>query len=339
MSLQPKPLRTVALGATTVLFAAGCGSAAPASPPTSAAAGPHTVVVAQAFQSLLYLPLYVGMDKGFFAKEGLKVVKVTSNSGSNAVAAVIAGTAQFSLQDPMTATLADLKGAQVKPIAAVVSGVPVWLVGRAPSGTPLSRLLNGQTVATAIPPSTSTYLLERLLSEHHLTAKLDEVQLGTEAAPVLAGKAALAAVYEPTLEQALSQGLHVEYSFAHQYQGDYAFSSIDATQSYLQAHPKTVQKFVDGLELSLAYIAAHPQGAIAVAKKEFPNLPSAVVAAGVRRMIRDRVYAPSVQITPSAFQNALALQEFLGNIHPGSATYHTIVDATFANTAVHQSGP
>ena len=50
-----------------------------------AVAAPEKVVVFQAFQSIQYLPLYVAIDKGFFAKNGLDVQKVTAGSGARAL--------------------------------------------------------------------------------------------------------------------------------------------------------------------------------------------------------------------------------------------------------------
>jgi AbrB family looped-hinge helix DNA binding protein len=44
----------------------------------------HTVRIAQAFQSLLYLPLYVAHDAGFFADEGLDVEITTAGGGPEA---------------------------------------------------------------------------------------------------------------------------------------------------------------------------------------------------------------------------------------------------------------
>jgi NitT/TauT family transport system substrate-binding protein len=48
-------------------------------------------VLSQAYQSMLYLPLYVAIDRGFFKKEGLDVIKHTAGSPSTALSAVISG--------------------------------------------------------------------------------------------------------------------------------------------------------------------------------------------------------------------------------------------------------
>src|SRR5579863_846295 len=175
--MEDKTLKFLKTGLATAVLAVSGGQVA------MAAAQP--VVVYQAFQSIQYLPLYVALDKGLFAKNGLAVQKVTAGSGAAGVAAVIGSHADFSLQDPMTAVLANLKGASLVTVANVVAGVPVWVI--APPGSPVKavRDLAGKNVSTALPPTTSTYLLQRLINESKLAnVKLNTVQIGTELAPV-----------------------------------------------------------------------------------------------------------------------------------------------------------
>ena len=189
----------------TVKFLGTCLVAALAASGARMAVAAEPVVVYQAFQSIQYLPLYVALDKGLFAKNGLTVQKVTAGGGAAGVAAVIGGHADFSLQDPMTAMLANLKGASLVNVANVVAGVPVWII--APPGSSVKEVsdLAGKSVATALPPTTSTYLLQRLVSERKLAnVKLDTVQIGTELAPVSAGRDEAAALYEPQVDTGIS---------------------------------------------------------------------------------------------------------------------------------------
>src|SRR5579863_5033567 len=71
-----------------------------ASASTTALASDKKVTISQAFQSMLYLPLYVAIDGGFFTKEGLDVTKETAGSPSAALSAVLSGSAEFSLHGP-----------------------------------------------------------------------------------------------------------------------------------------------------------------------------------------------------------------------------------------------
>lgn len=323
--METKALKT--LGAGLLGLAVLGGAAAPAQ-----AAG-ENVPVFQAFQSIMYLPLYVAIDQGIFAKNGLNVQKVTAGSGAAAVAAVIGGHADFSLQDPMTAVLADKKGASVVNVAMVVDGVPVWVLAPKDSKVAGIKDLDGKKVAVALPPSTSTYLIERLIKQMHLDIKLDTVQIGTELAPVTAGRDAAACLYEPQVDEGLANGYKIVYSFASQYPGDYAFSNMDALASTIKDKPKMVQAFVSSIGQAEALIHSSPETAKAVAEKEFPTLPKAVVDTAVQRLIDDHVYAVSPDITKQAFKNALALQEYIGNVKPGSVSYASVVDDSFAKAA------
>jgi len=93
-----------------------------ASVSTTALAADKKVTISQAFQSMLYLPLYVAIDGGFFTKEGLDVTKQTAGSPSAALSAVLSGSADFSLHGPEWTAIAAAKGLLAVP-AKIVNSV------------------------------------------------------------------------------------------------------------------------------------------------------------------------------------------------------------------------
>lgn len=328
--METKALKRLGVGALALSLATGLLA-------HPALAQMQNVTVFQAFQSVQYLPLYVAGDEGIFKKNGLNVQKVTAGSGASAVAAVIGGHADFSLQDPMTAVLADKKGASVISVAMVVNGVPVWIIASPHSSVQTLSDLSGKAVSTALAPSTSTYLLERLLKQKSMSStSLQEVQIGTELAPVAAGRAAAAALYEPQVDEGISAGYKIVYSFATQYPGGYAFSVMDTLASTIKDKPKMVQDYVTSMNEAEALIYQSPSTARAVAEKEFPTLPKSVVDNAVNRLIAQHVYPTSADISPASFRNALALQVFVGNVKPGTVSYVKSVDDSFAKAAGHQ---
>src|SRR6202046_5695699 len=141
-------------------------------------------VISQAFQSMLYLPLYVGIDQGFFADEGLDLTKETAGAPSTALAAVLSGSAQFSLHGPEWAAIAASKGAPVEIIANVVNGAAVWIATTPDFPFTGIKDLKGQTIVTGQMPTTSTSLFIKLLKENGLDAQKDismiQVPLGSE---------------------------------------------------------------------------------------------------------------------------------------------------------------
>lgn len=271
------------------------------------------VTISQAFQSLLYLPLYVAQDGGFFKKHGLDVNKQTAGAPSTALSAVLSGSADFSLHGPEWTAIAASKGAPVQIIANVVNGAAVWIVAAPDYKFTSVKDLKGETIVTGMMPTTSTSLLIKLMKENGMEAdsvKMMQVQLGTEIGPLAAGQAKVAVMYEPGVDQAVARGMKVVLGFPKLY-GEYAFSAITAKKD---TDPDTAQRFVSALQDALVYMQTNPKGAIEIAKKEFPTLDPAVVESATRRMMTDAVYPKSVSITAPALEISMATQIALGNL-------------------------
>jgi len=196
-----------------------------ASVSTTALAADKKVTISQAFQSMLYLPLYVAMDGGFFTKEGLDVAKQTAGSPSAALSAVLSGSAEFSLHGPEWTAVAAEKGADVDVIANVVNGAAVWIAVAPDVKFAGIKDVKGEVVVSGQMPTTSTSLFFRALKENGMSpsdVKLMQVPLGSEIGPLVAGQSKIAVMYEPGLDQAVAKGMKVVLSFTKLY-GEYAF--------------------------------------------------------------------------------------------------------------------
>lgn len=296
-------IKSVLTGATALALLAG----------GAAHAEDKKVTISQAFQSLLYLPLYVAQDGGFFKKRGLDVTKQTAGAPSTALSAVLSGSADFSLHGPEWTAIAASKGAPVQIIANVVNGAAVWIVTAPDYKFTSVKDLKGETVVTGMMPTTSTSLFIKLLKENGMepdSVKMTQVQLGTEIGPLAAGQAKVAVMYEPGVDQAVARGMKVVLGFPKLY-GAYAFSAITAKKD---VDPIAAQRFVSALQDALVYMQANPKATIDIAKKEFPTLDPAVVESATKRMIADAVYPKSVEITAPALQVSMATQIALGNL-------------------------
>ncbi|MBW4034909.1 MAG: hypothetical protein HIU90_05505 [Proteobacteria bacterium] len=61
-----------------------------------------------------------------------------------------------------------------------------------------------------------------------------------------------------------------------------------------------------------------------------PALARGEILPLVGRMVSEDVYRAQPAISPKAFENALALQIFIGNIKPGQVTFEDAVEPAFA---------
>jgi NitT/TauT family transport system substrate-binding protein len=307
-----------------VMLGLGCGLAI---------AQNKKVTISQAFQSMLYLPLYVGINNGSFQKQGLDVTKETAGAPSAALAAVISGSAQFSLHGPEWPAIAASKGAPVQIVANCVNGAAVWIATTPDFKFNSIKDLKGETIVTGQMPTTSTSLLLKLLKENGMDGEKDikmlQVPLGSEIGAFVAGQAKVAVMYEPGLDQAVAKGMKVVLGFPKLY-GPYAFSAITTRTD---ADPETVQRFVNGMEAALRSIRSDPAAAVAIAKKEFPTLDPVVVENAVKRMIEDNVYPPSVDITPAALKVSMDTQIALGNL-AAQPVYDKFISSVYIKKAL-----
>ena len=291
------------------------------------------VTLSQAFQSMLYLPLYVAIDEGFFTEQGLDLTKETAGAPTVALSAVISGSAQFSIHGPEWTAIAASKGAPVDIIANVVNGAAVWIATAPDFKFDSIKDVKGQKVVTGLMPTTSTSLFMKLLKENGMDAKSDvemiQVAIGSEPGPFVAKQADIAVMYEPGLDQAVAKGMKVVLGFPRFY-GAYAFSAVTARND---VDPDTAQRVVNGMEMAMRFMAKNEARTVEIAKKEFPNLEPAVVEAAVKRMLADGVYPPNVDITPDALKVSMDTQIALGNL-AAQPDYKTFVVKKFIEPAL-----
>src|ERR1700723_3809861 len=300
---------------------------------TPALAENKKVTLSQAFQSMLYLPLYVAIDEGFFTQQGLDLTKETAGAPTVALSAVISGSAQFSIHGPEWTAIAASKGAPVDIIANVVNGAAVWIATAPDFKFDSIKYVKPQKIVTGLMPTTSTSLFIKLLKENGLDAKTDvdmiQVAIGSEPGPFLAKQADIAVMYEPGLAQAVAKGMKVVLGFPKSY-GAYAFSSATASND---ADADTAQHVVNGMEMAMRFMTKNEAKTVEIAKKEFPNLDAVVVEAAVKRMLADGVYPPSVDISADALKVAMDTQIALGNL-TSQPDYRTFVVKKFIEPAV-----
>src|ERR1700755_3511856 len=267
------------------------------------------VVVSQAFQSMLYLPLYVAIDEGFSTQQGLDLTKETAGAPSVALSAVISKSAQFSIHGPEWTAIAASKGAPVHIVANVVNGAAVWIATTPDFKFESINDLKGEKIVTGLMPTTSTSLFIKLLKENGLDAKTDvdmiQVQIGSEPGPFLAKQAKVAVMYEPGLDQVVAKGMKVVVGFP-KLSGAYAFSAVTARKD---VDPDIAQRMVNGMEMAMRFMTRNEAKTVEIAKKEFPTLDPVVVEAAVKRMLADGVYPPSRDISGDARKVSVATPE------------------------------
>jgi len=312
-----------------MLTLSGCSSSTVA-PAADSSKGTTQVTIAQFGHVFLYMPLYVAINKGFFKEHGLDVKLVSTGGDEKTFTAVATGNAQFGVSDPTFTAIAREHGQGGKVVAAVVRGVPFWIVALKPDIKPLTEPagFNGFRCAAFTAPSTSYAVMKKILAEGHADrAQIVQGAFGTLPALLKSGQADVAIEIEPTVSLITGEGGHVVYSPKEEL-GDFAFTGLEVSDAFAREHPEQIKACVAALKEAMEYIHNDFDGAVEVAQKEFPDVKPDVVKGALTRLRDSGTIPASPELPKKAWDAAIALRHELGDLK-SSGSYEENVDMTY----------
>jgi ABC-type nitrate/sulfonate/bicarbonate transport system substrate-binding protein len=251
--------RTAQVLLISLLLAAGTATAAPMT---------TLVVTAATSPSVLHATMFVGVAKGIFEKNGLKVQLIPHVNAVVALKKVIDGTAQVGAAAPTALAQTIAQGAHVKGIFAsngdATGKVPTdgyfAVVARKASGIREGHLedLRGKKIGVRRASDFHEYLFSALAAKGFdpvstvtivdTSDLLGALQNGSVDAIVTAEPAA-AQIYRSTSDTVLVErgGNHIQF----------VDLRVVSTQ-YLATHPGTIKRFITAFAEAAQYVRAHP---------------------------------------------------------------------------------
>lgn len=222
--------------------------------------------------------LMLGVKKGFFDQENLKVVTHQAQSGAALVPAVASGQYQFAFSNNLSLILAYSKGLPVRIVRSAntagsdPSPTEESLVVSKSSGITSPKQLAGKTIALDSLNNTPQIAVMTTLKKAGVDPKsVKFVELGYPDMPqaLKQGRVAAADISEPTLTVAKQQGL---VSIANPYR-DLAeglpLSSWFTTQKFIDSNSDVVKRFDAAVDKSNNYAQKHPDEVRSVAASTF----------------------------------------------------------------------
>jgi NitT/TauT family transport system substrate-binding protein len=295
------------------------------------------VTIAQFGHVFLYMPLYVAVDRGFFKEQGLDVKLVSTGGDEKTFTAVSSGNAQFGVSDPVFAAIARERGQGGKVVAGIVRGVPFWAITFKNNIKTINKpsQFAGYRIATYTAPCTDYAVMKNVLQNdgHPVDAKIVQGAFGTLLALLKANQADMALEIEPMVSIATHQGAHIVYSPASKF-GDFAFTGLTVSDDFYAKHPDQIQAAVNAITKAMNFIQKDFDGALAVAKKEFPEVSEPILRDALKRLMQAGTIPRSPVLSKYAWDRAIALRKELGDIK-GSGSFEQNVDMKFAIKASH----
>jgi NitT/TauT family transport system substrate-binding protein len=295
-----------------LLTAAAASTAALALPRISRAAGKE-IVLAEPAHLFAYVPVYLGIDQGIFAKYGLDVKTLVASNGAH-VSALVSGQVWGNLGGPESDAMVD--NGKADPLIAIVNFINRALVyycakkGTKPaSSSPadLKAFFKGKKLALSRYGGTPDVLARELLKEIGIDPKTDVTiinngSIGDAPTLVKAGAADIAIATEPQVSFGVAEGIWEEPFYAFPSLGDYAFTCVSVRKSTIAGDPATTQAFVNAMVDALKLVQTNRPMVEATLKKDFPTISEPVAKAALDRCYKDNLFSKNGIITPAAYE-------------------------------------
>ena len=287
---------------------------------------------------LMYLPLYVAMEEGLFAKRGLDIDLKFAGNDDQVFATVISGEAQFGVGDPVFSAISHDKGGPGKVVAMMITRLGLSGVTNK-SNVPVIRTakqLDGLRISSFPEPSTVFTQISALKQDHNLNTQIVQAPFGGQMALLETDSVDIAVDIEPNVSIFEDKGYRVVFDMS-PWVDEQAITGITANEDFIKKNPQTVQKIVDALQEAVTLLYSKPEVAYRTGKKIYPDLSYKVIHNAVDRMVKGDMYPHSVAVPEDMWQRTLKTRLDSGELKNPQAT-NVAVDNSFALKAGKTSG-
>ncbi|GAA4815165.1 ABC transporter substrate-binding protein [Streptomyces ziwulingensis] len=277
----------VGLTAVSVLVVAtACGSSGSGGPDGTGSSGGLTTVKVGLIPIVDVAPLYLGRQKGFFEKHGLKLSLSNAQGGAAIVPGVTAGQFQFGFSNTTSLMIAQSHNV---PVRAVANGIAstgeqgkdfgaITVKGDSPVRSP--KELEGKKVAiNTLKNINETAVRASVRKAGGDPDQVDFVELAFDQMPAAldGGRIDAAMAVEPALATIKNQGGREIASAMVDIAPKLTVALYFTSTRYAQQNPDVVKRFQEATAESLAYADSHPDEVRAVVTS-YTKIPPEVLA-------------------------------------------------------------
>lgn len=302
--------------------------------------GRTKVVLNEVAHSIFYAPMYVAIEEGYFAENGIELELVTGFGADKTMTAVLTDAADIGFMGCESSVYTYAGGTEdyVVNFAQLTQRAGNFLVAREPIENFTWDMLKDKDVlggrAGGMPEMVFEYILLKNNIDPATDLRIDQsIDFGSTAAAFSGGSAAFTVEFEPhaTLLEKKGDG-YVVASLGEE-SGYVPYTSFSAKKSYIEKHPETIQAFTDALQKGMDYVNAHtPEEIAKVIAPQFEETDLDTITKIVERYHQQDTWKQDLIFEQESFdllQNILIEFKVLENKVP----YEDLVNTDFAKKA------
>ena len=299
------------------------------------------VTLNEVAHSIFYAPQYVAIEEGYFKEEGLDLTLVTGFGADKTMTAVISGEADIGFMGAEASIYAYQEGATdpVMNFAQLTQRAGNFLVAREEMPDFTWDDLKGKKVLGGRKGGMPEMVFEYILKNNGLDPETDltidqSIDFGSTAAAFTGDTSADFTVeFEPSATLLEQEGTGYVVASLGTDSGYVPYTSYSAKASFLEDHPKTIQKFTNALQKGMDYVSTHsPKEIATVIAPQFPETDLATVTAIVTRYYQQDTWKNNLIFNEESFQLLQDILQDAGELSRRTE-YTDLVTTSFAQKA------
>ena len=299
--------------------------------------GKTKVTLNEVAHSVFYAPMYVALEEGYFAEEGLEVDLVTGFGADKTMTALLSGEADIGFMGPETTLYTyqgDIEDYAVN-FAQLTQRAGNFLVGRQKEENFSFADLKGKQVlggrAGGMPQMVFEYILKKNGLDPATDLTIDQsIDFGSTAAAFSGGQGEYTIEFEPHATLLEQKGDGYVLASLGEESGYVPYTAFSAKKSYIEANPQIMEAFVAGLQKGMEYVNSHtPEEIAALLKPQFEEMEESTLAAIIARYQSQDSWKTDLVFEQEAFE---LLQDILidANVLEERLPYENLVNTEFA---------
>lgn len=292
--------------------------------------------------SLFYAPMYVAIEEGYFAEEGIALELVTGFGADKTMTAVLSGEADIGFMGSESTIYAYKEGANdyVVNFAQLTQRAGNFLVAREKLDHFQWEDLKGSYVLGGRKGGMPQMVFEYILKQHGIDPSKDldinqSIDFGSTAAAFAEGQGDFSVEFEPHATALEKEGKAYVVASLGEESGYVPYTAFSAKQSYIESHPEIIQAFTNALQKGMDYVQSHSPAEIAQSiQNQFSETDLDTITAIVTRYQQQDTWKENLIFDKESFD---LLQEIL--ISAGeldvNVPYNNLVITKYAENAIN----
>ena len=298
------------------------------------------VTLNEVAHSIFYAPMYVAIENGYFAEEGIDLTLVTGFGADKTMTALLTGEADIGFMGSESTIYTYVGGNEDYAVnfAQLTQRAGNFVVSRTPIDNFSFDMLIGKNVLGSRPGGMPEMVFEYILLKNNIDPSQDlsidqSIDFGSTAAAFSGGQGDFTIEFEPHATALEEKGDGFVVASLGEASGYVPYTAFSAKKSYIKEHPDTIQAFTNALQKGMDYTASHtPEEIAKVISPQFPETDMDTLITIVTRYHDQNTWKEDLIFTEDAFvllENILKESKVLEDFVP----YEDLVTTEFAEKA------